>query len=296
MKQLNCFLYSLADGCKGIIRNFMMSFMSFSMLIGSLLVVGSLALVIVNIDSVIASIGDRNEVVIYVEESCTDEDINRISNQIMDIPHISEFNFVSRQTALEDMKENMADYASVLEGMEQDNPLRDGFRIRVDDPVNAETVSESLCQIEGVAKVRARTDVIESFIKTRNAVNIICIGLMVLLAGISMFIIMNTIKMSAYTRREEIGIMRMVGATKGMIRLSFVTEALLICVSGSLVAFFVTRLLYTELLVKALDNTGLFAVVPFRTTAGLLLASFVGAAALIGTVGSMLSINRYLKI
>lgn len=296
MKQLNCLIYSLADGCKGIIRNFMMSFMSFSMLIGSLLVVGSLALVVVNIDSVIDSIGDRNEVVIYVDESCTDEDINDISQKIMKLEHISEFTFVSRETALEDMKENMADYASVLEGMEHDNPLRDGFRIRVDDPTNAEAVSDALYNIQGIAKVRARTDVIESFLRTRNAVNIISIGLMILLAAISTFIIMNTIKMSAYTRREEIGIMRMVGATKTMIRLSFITEALIICVSGSLVAFFLTRLLYNELLVKALDSTGLLTVVPFGETAGMLLLAFVGAAAIIGVVGSLLSINRYLKV
>jgi len=204
--------------------------------------------------------------------------------------------FVSRESALESMKEELEDYPSVLEGLEMDNPLRDGFRIRVDDPENAEAVAKALSGIPKVEKVRARADVIDSFLKMRNAVNLVSVGLMVLLGVISFFIMMNTIRISAYTRREEIGIMRMVGAEKSMIRLSFVTEAVIISLAGSLTAFGLTALLYNELLAKTLENTGLLQVIPFSDNAWTMLLGFVGVSLLIGVAGSLVSINRYLKV
>ncbi|MBR4865207.1 MAG: permease-like cell division protein FtsX [Clostridia bacterium] len=296
MSRMNRFLYSLADGLKGILRNLMMSLMSFSMLIGSLLVVGSLSLLVVNIDAIIQDLGDQNEIMVYVHEEYDDSEFNQISQAIMEAEHVVGFTFVSRETALEEMKNDLEEYASILEGMEQDNPLRDGFRIQVDDPANVEAVVTAMEGVDGIGNVEARTDVVESFLKTRNAVNLISIGLMVLLAGISTFIIMNTIKMSAYTRREEIAIMRMVGATKGTIRLSFVTEAMIICLCGSIVSFFAIMFLYQELIEKAFSSTGLLQAVPFQEVWGGVLLIFVGASLVIGVLGSLLSINKYLKV
>lgn len=296
MSKMNCFLYSMADGWKGIFRNLMMSLMSFSMLIGSLLVVGSLSLLVVNIDAVIQDLGEQNEIMVYVNEEYDDTAIEQISRDIMDTKHVVGFTFVSQETALEEMKEDLEEYASILEGMEQDNPLRDGFRIQVDDPMNVKTVVTAMEKIEGISNVEARTDVVDSFLKTRNAINLISVGLMVLLAGISIFIIMNTIKMSAYTRREEIATMRMVGATKGIIRLSFVTEALIICVIGAIVAYFSIMILYRELIEKAFSSTGILQAVPFDMVWGGVLLGFVFASVVIGVLGSLLSINKYMKI
>ena len=137
---------------------------------------------------------------------------------------------------------------------------------------------------------------IDSFLKTRNAVNLISVGMMTLLGIISFFIIMNTIRISAYTRREEIGIMRMVGAEKSMIRLSFVTEAVIITLAGSLTAYFLVALLYNQLLARALESTGLLTPIPFSDNAALMLLGFVSASLLIGVAGSLVSINRYLKV
>lgn len=296
MNRMKCFAYGVADGWKGIFHNLMMSFISFSMLVGSLLVVGSLVMVVLNIDGVIETVGDRNEIMIYVSEDSTDAEIEKVAEALTRVEHVESYTFVSRETALESMKEELEEYRSVLEGMEKDNPLRDGFRIRVDDPKNAEKVAKALAGIERVEKVHARADVIDSFLKTRNAVNLISVGMMTLLGIISFFIIMNTIRISAYTRREEIGIMRMVGAEKGMIRLSFVTEAVIITLAGSLTAYFLVALLYNQLLARALESTGLLTPIPFSDNAVLMLLGFVSASLLIGVAGSMISINRYLKV
>lgn len=296
MNRANCVAYSLSDGWKGVFHNLMMSLVTFSMMLGSLLVVGSLIMIVLNIDAVIESVGDRNEILIYVSEDATDPEIETVATAITHIKHVDSCAFVSRESALESMKEELEDYPSVLEGLEMDNPLRDGFRIRVDDPENAEAVAKALSGIPKVEKVRARADVIDSFLKMRNAVNLVSVGLMVLLGVISFFIMMNTIRISAYTRREEIGIMRMVGAEKSMIRLSFVTEAVIISLAGSLTAFGLTALLYNELLAKTLENTGLLQVIPFSDNAWTMLLGFVGVSLLIGVAGSLVSINRYLKV
>ncbi len=296
MNRANCFAYSLSDGLKGVFHNLMMSLISFSMMVGSLLVVGSLVMIVLNIDSVIESVGDRNEILIYISEDATDPEIETVAKTITKIKHVESAAFVSRESALTSMKEELEDYPSVLEGLEKDNPLRDGFRIRVDDPENAAEVAKALSGVPKVEKVRARADVIESFLKMRNAVNLVSVGLMVLLGVISFFIMMNTIRISAYTRREEIGIMRMVGADKGMIRLSFVTEAAIISLAGSLTAFGLTALIYNELLARTLENTGLLEVVPFSENAGMMLLGFVAVSLLIGVAGSLASINRYLRV
>ena len=296
MNRAKCIAYSISDGWRGIFHNLMMSLISYSMLVGSLLVVGSLVMLVLNIDSIIEGVGDRNEILIYVSEDATDPELETVASAAARITHVESCVFVSRESALESMKEELSDYPSILEGMEEDNPLRDSFRIRVDDPENAEAVAKALSGIPKVEKVQARADVIESFLKTRSAVNLISIGLMVLLGVISFFIIMNTIRISAYTRREEIGIMRMVGAEKSMIRLSFVTEAVIITLAGSLTAYFLTMLLYNELLAKTLENTGLLSVVPFADNAFAMLAAFVAASLVIGIAGSLFSINRYLRV
>ena len=296
MNRMNCFLYSLTDGLKGILRNLMMSLMSLSMLIGSLLVAGSLSLLVVNIDHIIENLGEQNEIMVYVHEEYDNSQFNQISESIMNTEHVVSFTFVSRETALEEMKDDLEEYASILEGMEQDNPLRDGFRIQVDDPANVNEVAAAMEGVDGIGNVEARTDVVDSFLKTRNAVNLISIGLMILLTAISTFIIMNTIKMSAYTRREEIAIMRMVGATKGTIRLSFVTEALIICLCGSGISYVAILFLYQELIEKAFSSTGILQAVPFQHVWSGVLLTFVGASLVIGVVGSLLSINKYLKV
>ena len=296
MNRAKCIAYSISDGWRGIFHNLMMSLISYSMLVGSLLVVGSLVMLVLNIDSIIEGVGDRNEILIYVSEDATDPELETVASAAARITHVESCVFVSRESALESMKEELSDYPSILEGMEEDNPLRDSFRIRVDDPENAEAVAKALSGIPKVEKVQARADVIESFLKTRSAVNLISIGLMVLLGVISFFIIMNTIRISAYTRREEIGIMRMVGAEKSMIRLSFVTEAVIITLAGSLTAYFLTMLLYNELLAKTLENTGLLSVVPFADNAFAMLAAFVAVSLVIGIAGSLFSINRYLRV
>jgi len=296
MNNFRSLLYSLADGWKGIFRNLMMSLMSMSMLAGSLILVGSLALVVANIDAVIESVGDRNEINIYLDENATREELEKISTTLTEMEYISNFTFVSKEEALENMRDDLAEYASVLEGMEDDNPLRDGYVIRMDDPENVGLITDKLESLPGVANIKARTDVIDSFIKTRDAVNWISVGLMILLAGISLFIVMNTVKMSAYTRREEIGIMRMVGATKGSIRFSFVVEGVVICVTGALAAFLVVWMLYSRLLEKAFSSTGFLEIIPFREEAGMLFLCFIGAAAVLGVIASLISVDRYVKV
>jgi len=296
MNNFRSLLYSLADGWKGIFRNMMMSLMSMSMLTGSLVLVGSLTLVVVNIDALIESVGDRNEITIYLDEDVTNAEIDSISRELMEMRHISSFSFVSKSQALENMRKDLAEYASVLEGMEKDNPLRDGFVIQMDDPENVQLITDKLENIEKVDNIQARTDVIDSFIRVRNAIKWVSMGLMILLTGVSLFIVMNTVKMSAYTRREEIAIMRMVGASRGNIHFSFVTEGVIICVTGALIAYFVVSALYNRLLERAFSSTGFLNIIPFEQESGLLFFGFIGASVLLGTVASILSIGKYVKV
>ncbi|MCI9462061.1 MAG: FtsX-like permease family protein, partial [Oscillibacter sp.] len=204
--------------------------------------------------------------------------------------------FISRQQAMERFVEQYPD-----EEMFQDldpNILRDRFSIKVADLERISQTKAAVDAVDGIAYVNASEEIAGGFITLRNVATVVCVALIAILFLVSVFIISNTIRLTTFDRREEIAIMRMVGATNGFIRWPFVYEGFLMGFLGASVAFLMEWGLYEAVAqgVSTSDAMQLIEVIPFKELRGPVAGSFAGAGIFIGVGGSLSAIRKYLQV
>jgi cell division transport system permease protein len=257
---------------------------------------GSVSLLSLNIDALIKDLENQNEIVVFVDESLNDEAAARdLQRNIEAVENVASVQFVSRGEA---MNSFMSKYdASLMEGIDE-GVFRHRFVVHLNDIAHMSQTKADLEAIRGVAKVNAHLDYAKSFVTIRNVVTVVSMVLIVMLVFVSFFIMSNTIKLATFGRREEIAIMKMVGATNSFIRLPFVVEGLVLGIMGGCIAFLATWGLYnlvTGQLVGSL--TGAFLnVIPFRNYALQVFVVFMGISILVGVFGGMNAIRNYLKV
>jgi len=287
--------YLIKEGFRSIRKHRFMSFASVTIIMACLLIMGSFALVAVNVNSIIDRLEDENEVVVFINEKYTTSQAKAVEERLMKIDNVESVEFVSRETAMENF---MGDYdKDLMEGIDE-STFRDRYIVHlVDISLMAQTHSD-LKEINGVDKVNAHLDYANGFIAVRNVVSVITLVLVVILVMVSFFIMTNTIKLATFSRREEIAIMKMVGATNGFIRLPFVIEGLVLGLLGSGLAFLAEWGLYAVITGKVMESIAgnLVEVVPFATIYLPILLVFLGIGVLIGLFGGVNAIRNYLKV
>ena len=293
--RLNRCGYLIREGFRSIGTHGFMSFASVTIIMACLIIMGSVSLLSVNIDELIADLEDQNEIVCFVDESVADENIEAIKNGITAVDNVSAVQFVSRDEAFASFKGNYDE--TLMEGIESD-VLRHRFIVNLTDIARMAETKASLESIEGVARVKAHLDYAESFVTIRNIVSVISFVLIVILVFVSVFIMSNTIKLATFGRREEIAIMKMVGATNSFIRMPFIVEGLVLGLLGGGLAFAAEWGLYNVITGKVVSSlTGSFiSVVPFEAVQMPVLVCFLGVGFLVGTFGGVNAIRNYLKV
>ena len=217
----------LADqGIENIWKNKMMAFATFCVLLISLMLVGASVLFYVNIDSIIGGISDKNEIAVFVNENTSDERIAAIKQEISDIKGVSSVTFDSKEVAFQRMMESMPDYQKIFESLGEENPLPDGFRVKVNDIEKAVEISSQIRLMPDIYYVGVSQEFVSILKELRHIVTLIAIVIIVVLTSVSMIMISNTTKASIFSRREEIQIMKYVGATNAFIRTPFFVEKL----------------------------------------------------------------------
>lgn len=288
--------YHIKEGARSVVTHGLMSFASVCMIVACLLIMGSFSLIAVNASHMLGDLEDDNEFLAYVDDSYTDEQARALQSQIEAIPNVSSVTFVSRAEALANFQEERQDQA-IFQDL-QPSALRDRYRIHVDDIQQLEATVALVQNVEGIADVNAALKVADGFVMVRNVAGVVAITLVVMLAIISVFIIANTIKLATFTRREEIAIMKMCGATNWFIRWPFLVEGVLLGLMGSLVAYFAQWGVY-GLIDKAMVQSGILSIIsflPFSSLAHTVLLAFLAAGLLIGAGGSFLAIRKFLKV
>ena len=230
-----------------------------------------------------------------MDEALTEEEAREIEPDIAKIENIETHEFVTREQA---MKQFESDYDEDLFENIDATVFRHRYVVSLTDLSLMQETKAALEKVDGIADVRAHLDYAEKFVTLRNIVSIVSVILVVTLIVVSLFIMTNTIKLATFTRREEIAIQRMVGATNGFIRLPFVVEGLLLGALGGAIAFGLVVLVYriaTEKLLSAMAF-GFVVLVPFKVVALPLLAVFLGVGILVGTLGGISAIRNYLKV
>ena len=289
-------LYLIREGFRSIKTHGFMSFASVAIITACLIIIGSITLLSLNIDKLIADLEQQNEIVAFVDESIADEETAKaLESSILAVGNIESAEFVSRENA---MKNFMSKYDDrLMEGIDA-SVFRHRFVLHLTDISQMAETKKALEAVPGILKVNAQIEYADRFVRVRNIVSVISLILTAVLTFVSFFIMSNTIKLTTYGRREEIAIMKMVGATNAFIRTPFVIEGLILGLLGGLFSFLIQWLLYTLLNSSLMDTlTGSFVtLVPFKTVMWPLLAAFLGIGVLIGVFGGLNAIRNYLKV
>lgn len=288
--------YLIHEGFRSIKTHGFMSFATVTIIMACLIIIGSVTLLSVNIDALIKDLENQNEVVAFVDDRVEDEEVARaLEDSIRALDNISSVEFVSRVDAMDNF---MSKYdSSLMEGIDE-SVFRHRFVIHLTDIAQMAETKAALENIVGIAKVNAHLEYADAFVTIRNIVSVVSLVLTVILVFVSIFIMSNTIKLATFGRREEIAIMKMVGATNGFIRLPFVVEGLVLGILGGGLGFLAEWGLYGLLTGKLMGTlTGSFiSVVPFESLAIPTLIIFLGIGVLVGVFGGVNAIRNYLKV
>ena len=292
---MNRFCYLLKQGVKNIFTHGFMSFASITIIIACLLIMGSFSLLTLNIDAMIDEMQNQNNVLAYIDESLSESEARALESKILAVDNVATAEFVTREEAMENFE---SDYDENLFENIDPTVFRHRFVITLDDLSLMKETQAALRNVKGVASVTAHVDYAEKFISFRNIVSIVSLILIVILIIVSLFIMTNTIKLATFGRREEIAIMKMVGATNAFIRLPFVIEGLVLGAVGGGIAYLLPWGLYSVLTDKIMSGmaSGIIDVLPFSAVALPVLIVFLAVGILVGVFGGLNAIRNYLKV
>ncbi len=294
--KLNNIGYLIKEGFRGIFLHGFMSFAAVCVTIACLLIVGSFSILAYNLDVMVEKLNQTSEIMVYVDTSLSDAEARSIGTRINTLDNILKSEFVSREQALENFINDHNNNAA-FNGVQAED-LRHRYVVTLEDNTLMEQTDSQLKQIPGVAKTDAAYELAEGFTTIQNMLNIASVALIAMLLVISLLIISNTIKLAMYDRKQEIAIMKMVGATNSFIRLPFVVEGFTLGMIGAIIAFGLEWVLYDALVERltAVDALRLFTFVPFLELLIPMVATFGAAGLFVGIVGSWTSIRKFMDV
>ena len=294
--KINNLGYLLKEGFRGIFLHGFMSFAAVCVTVACLLIVGSFSILVYNVNIMVDELNKTNEVLVYVDEELPDAEARSVGTKINQILNVQNSVFVSREEALEKfIADHQGDEA--FSGVEAED-LRHRYVVTlIDNTQIKETVSQ-LEGISGVANINAAYELAEGFTTLKSVLQIASIAIIIVLLVVSLLIISNTVKIAMYDRKDEIAIMKMVGATNGFIRLPFVVEGFTLGMLGAAVAFALEWVLYDALVLKIeeMDTLRLLNFVPFDELLIPMVATFAAAGMFVGIVGSWTSIRKFMNV
>ncbi len=294
--KLNRYGYLIGEGFRNIFTHGFMSFASVTIIIACLIVMGSFTLLDININQIIEDIGNQNQILAYVDENMTAQEATaQIQTKLESLDNVASVSFVSRAEARKTFLEKYDE--SYMEGLDEE-VFRHRFVIQLVDLSKMDDTTAAIEGVDGIVKVNAPTAFADKFISVRNVVSIVSLVLIAILGFVSLFIMSNTIKLATYGRREEIAIMKMVGASNSFIRCPFVVEGLVLGMVGGGLAFLAQWGLYKALETKVESSLAIsyINIVPFTQVWAIVLVAFLAVGVLVGAVGGVIAIRNYLKV
>ena len=286
----------LKEGFKGIFTHGFMSFASVCVTVACLLIVGSFSILSYNLDVMVEELNKTSEILVYVDSAMSDAEARSIGTKINTLNNILKATYISREDALEDFVEDH-EGDSAFSGV-QAQDLRHRYVVVLEDNTQMKQTDNQLKQIPGVAKTSAAYELAEGFSTIQNVIHIVSIAVISILLVVSLLIISNTVKLAMYDRRDEIAIMKMVGATNAFIRLPFQVEGFTLGMLGATLAFGLEWVLYDALTIRIaeIDSLQLFKLVEFQELLIPMVATFAAAGLFVGIVGSWTSIRKFMNV
>ncbi len=297
MRRSYSLTYFIGQSFINLWRNGVMSFASMAVLMSCLVVLGGFAMLVYNININLEEFGLLNEIVVFVDHDATEEQILAIETKIRSLDNVAAVKRTTKAQALEDMKNQSEDYKHLYEDItEENNPLSDSFTITYEDNDKVVTLAYLLGQIDGVRKVNNRLDLAVTISDFKNGVLVVFTWFLIILVIVSLFVIINTIKLSVFARRNEISIMRYVGATGWFITLPFLFEGIIIGLVASGAAYLIEMYFYHYVEIMVMSDLQMITIAAFETVQMPLLWGFLAIGVLAGIIGSSISLGKYLRV
>ncbi len=286
----------MKEGIRGIFLHGFMSFAAVLVTVACLVIVGSFTSLVYNVNIMVEDLNKTNEIVAIVDASLTDAEARSIGTKINQIENVFDAKFKTREQALEEF---IADHRNdpAFGGVDA-STLRHRYVVILENNELMEDTAARLEVIPGIAEVKADFEMAAGFITLQNVLHIASIAVIAVLLVVSLLIISNTVKLAMYDRKDEISIMKMVGATNGFIRLPFVVEGFVLGMVGALISFFLLWAMYNALVgrLAEVDTLQLFSFVPFKELLFPMVATFFAAGLFVGIVGSWTSIRKFMDV
>lgn len=288
--------YLTREGIKNIGINRLMSVASIAVLMSCLVIIGFAFMLFLNVDSMLRYVESQNVVMAFCDADASEDTVNKARSSLESIENVSSCVVVSREEAFESVKEAYGDNAEILSNLDPAF-LPVGFRLTVDDMSLFDETVAKISAVEAIDSVQQNSSLASKLEEIRKAISYISIGVIIVLFIVSMFIIANTVRITMFSRKLEISIMKAVGATNWFIRWPFLVEGIVIGLISAIVSFFVLALLYHLLagpfasIFAILGNT----VVNFWEYAVIILVGFLSVSVVTGGLGSLISMRKYLR-
>lgn len=277
-------------------RNNWMSFASISTVALSLLILGMFLIIVLNLNHMAGTLESQVQVNVYLEDELSDEEMKEIGDQIRKLPDIEEISFIDKAAAMERLKERLGDQQSLLEALEDSNPLPNSFEVKLKQPELVKDTAKAVSAFEGVESATYGQDIVEKLFELTRMVRIVGFFIIVFLAFATLFIISNTIRLTVFARRKEIGIMKYVGATNWFIRWPFLMEGMALGFIGAIVATVILRNLYSTLTAQIYQTMAFLPLIPEQPFLNQVTFLMLVVGTAIGALGSTISLKRFMNV
>ena len=292
------FGYFIREGVGNLFSHGFMSFAAIGITVACLLIMGTFSLVAYNAEMLLKTLESEYEILAFVDDSYTDAQTKAVGEKIRKLPNVKSVQFITREEAMEKFEERSLD--SYMRANIEADMFRDRYAVYVVDLNLVRQTAAAVEAIDGIGEknVRVDEDIAGGFILVRNVAGAVSLALIGILLVVSVFIISNTIRLTTFDRRDEIAVMKMVGATNGFIRMPFVYEGFLLGILSSAIAFGLQWLVYVTVAksISAADTMRFLRVVPFAEIWKPVAVSFGAAGIVIGVGGSLTAIRRFLQV
>ncbi|MBE6155764.1 MAG: ABC transporter permease [Firmicutes bacterium] len=297
MKAIRIFFRSIRDAFKSISRNFSLAMASILCVTITLIIVSVSIIIAANINNATKNIEEEMNIVIYLNKKATAEDADNLKKEIENVKGVREIKFISK----EEQKKNMAEYNDAFETILNYldvNPLLDSYVIYVEDVTEISDIAEEVKSLPNVETIKYGEGMVEEVVSAFDIIEKVTIGIVIALILVTVFLISNTIKLTIYSRKNEIEIMRLVGASNNTIKMPFVFEGLVLGVIGAIIPICITIYGYVILYntMHGYFFSEMLKLVDPYNFVFMVSAVLVIIGALVGMYGSVKSVRKYLKI
>ena len=294
------FGYLIGEGFRNVFKNKKSTIASLIIMCATMFVFGIFFMVEENVNHLTRNIEEQQGIQVFIEKEATDTQVTQMGEQIRQIEGVNTVTFVSEAEALNQVREKLKDKQALIAGWDEENPFRASYIVTLTDLSLSEEVIEQLDAMENVYNVESSDTTINGLVAIANGVRVVSAVILTLLILISIFIIANTIKLTVHARRKEISIMKYVGATDSFIRWPFIIEGIIIGITAAIISIVVLGIAYS-LITNAMADSALLnrmgmSLLGFSDMISLLIIVYLGLGIGIGTLGSAISMRKYLQV